>query len=309
MFSNVFVRLYFIGLWCVLMGTGPDLFAQRPFVTEKADGIYEIKVADVTLGIDASWGARIVSLRKGNQEVLTPATVHPENFGSTLWLSPQTWEWPPYPVLDQKPYQVKARKKTIRFTSEPDPASGFQMSKTFSVSRRNQSIQVDYRITNISEKERKLAPWEVTRVRAGGISFFPTGEPGGYSKSNLSTAEREGITWFTYKPDLVTGHQKMFRSGSEGWLAHVNDGLIFIKQFPDIRVGQEAPREAEVEIYANKERTYLELENQGVYQTLLPGETVLWTVTWYLREIPSSVTPFEGNPKLVDLARTIVSER
>ena len=275
-------------------------------IHEKRDGIYELKIAGLTMGIDAEHGARILSFRIDNKEILSSKAIHPENYGSTLWLSPQTWSWPPYPVLDNECYQVEMKKNTIRFTSSDDPISGYRITKTLSADQRNGAVLIKYVITNISDQDKSVAPWEVTRVTAGGISFFPIGTAGGFSKSNMVTSDINDLTWFTYKPELVTGHQKMFRNGSEGWLAHVNNGLIFVKQFPDIGIEQEAPNESEVELYANKDRTYIELENQGPYTTLRPSESVSWTVKWVLRKLPYSIPIEYGNLKLVDYVRMII---
>jgi hypothetical protein len=102
---------------------------------------------------------------------------------------------------------------------------------------------------------------------------------------------------------LITGHQKLFRNGSEGWLAHSKNGLMFIKQFPDISIDQEAPKETEIELYANKDKTYIELENQGMYKTLRPGESITWNVRWYLRQLPSNIRIKLGNADLSQFVR------
>ncbi|MEI6679051.1 MAG: DUF4380 domain-containing protein [Mariniphaga sp.] len=267
------------------------------------NGICQIRVADAIMEIDASHGARITSFRIHDQEILTTPAINAENYGSTLWLSPQIWKWPPAPVLDAAPYRIKINKKKLVLSSEADKNSGCQMSKTFIPNKADSSISINYTITNISDKDKSMAPWEVTRVLAGGLTFFPIGTPGGYSKSNLVTADLNGICWFQYVPELVTGHQKLFRNGAEGWLAHANHGLLLIKQFPDIGIEQEAPHETEVEIYTNKDHTYIELENQGRFQTLHPGETICWNVKWYLRKLPFNIPARQGSPELAEYIR------
>lgn len=270
------------------------------------NGIYEIKIADVVMAVDANLGARIISFRLKDQEILSTPAVNPENYGSTLWLSPQIWKWPPFPVLDAEPYQVKMNKKTLILTSGSDAKSGCKMSKTIVANKSDSSFSINYGIINISDKDKSVAPWEVTRVPADGLTFFPIGTPGGYSKSNLATEDLNGICWFQYQPELVTGHQKLFRNGAEGWLAHCNHGLIFIKKFPDIGIEQEAPHETEIELYTNKDKTYIELENQGGYKTLRPGESVTWNVRWYLRQLPLNIQIKPGNVDLPQFIRTTV---
>ena len=71
----------------------------------------------------------------------------------------------------------------------------------------------------------------------------------------------------------------------KGWLAYLNKekGLLLVKQFVDLVAGQPAPDEAEIQVYVNRGKTYIELESQGAYTTLQPGEELSWTVRWYLQ--------------------------
>ncbi len=272
----------------------------------KHDGIYEIAVSDLVMEVNANFGARIISFRLKNQELLSSKEINPENYGSTLWLSPQIWGWPPPPVLDTEPYQVKIDRKTLNLTSRADSKTGCKISKSISANSSDSSFSINYSITNISNDDKSVAPWEVTRVPAGGLTFFPVGPSGGFSKSNMVTEDINNICWYRYEPALVTGHQKLFRNGAEGWLAHCNQGLIFIKQFPDIDITQEAPKETEVELYIHKDRTYIELENQGIYKTLRPGESVTWKVKWYLRQLPLKIKTDPGSVHLSEFVRKTI---
>ena len=58
---------------------------------------------------------------------------------------------------------------------------------------------------------------------------------------------------------------------------------VLVKQFEDLDKGQPAPDEAEIQVYVNRGKTYIELESQGAYTTLQPGEELNWTVRWYLQ--------------------------
>ena len=55
-----------------------------------------------------------------------------------------------------------------------------------------------------------------------------------------------------------------------------------MKKFQDLKAGEEAPAEAEIQIFANPGKTFVEIEEQGAYTTLKAGEELSWTVTWYL---------------------------
>ena len=58
---------------------------------------------------------------------------------------------------------------------------------------------------------------------------------------------------------------------------------MFTKRFADLTPEQPAPGEAEIQVYVNQGKTYIEIENQGAYTALAPGENLSWTVRWYLK--------------------------
>ena len=53
-------------------------------------------------------------------------------------------------------------------------------------------------------------------------------------------------------------------------------------KFPDLKPAEPAPAEAEIQIYVNTGKTFVEIEEQGAYTTLNAGEELSWTVRWYL---------------------------
>ena len=65
---------------------------------------------------------------------------------------------------------------------------------------------------------------------------------------------------------------------------------------------QRAPAEAEIQLYVNSGKTYLELESQGAYTELKPGESLSYTVRWYLMPVNSeSIT----SQQLISKARAL----
>ena len=53
----------------------------------------EVKVGDVTMTVNPEKGAKIMSLKYQDQEMLSQLR-WPESFGSTFWTSPQKeWNW------------------------------------------------------------------------------------------------------------------------------------------------------------------------------------------------------------------------
>lgn len=77
-----------------------------------------------------------------------------------------------------------------------------------------------------------------------------------------------------------------------------------MKQFDDQPASAAAPSEAEIALYVNPDHDYVEVEveNQGAYTSIAPGETVSWKITWYARQLPAGVTASLGNPDLIAFA-------
>jgi len=284
----------------------PIICSITAFSAEKSGKLYEIKAGKAVMKISVK-GGRIISYTCNQKEILTQSSEH-ENFGSTLWTAPQSdWGWPPFAVLDSMDYLVEQKGAVLKMTSQPDPKSGFQFVKTWTVAGDN-SIRIEYLIRNISEKPQSVGAWDVTRVPCGGIVFFPDGGPEKVPVSNLKPElQKDGISWNSINKKPIRDNLKMFSTAKEGWLAYAINGLLFIKQFPDTKPENYSPQQGEVEIYINNEKSYIELENHGAYQSLKPGESLSYKETWFISQIPETVKNEAGNQKLCKLVRAQVN--
>ncbi|WP_374509512.1 DUF4380 domain-containing protein [Niveibacterium sp.] len=264
---------------------------------------------DLALGVDAARGGRIVSFSRNGEEILTPASVHPDNYGSTLWDSPQrTWDWPPRAVLDIEPYGVSHDGDTLVLESGVDPC-GLRFTKRIRVEPGVERIELEYRISNCGDAPVRVAPWEVTRT-AGGLSFFPFDPSDGLPATDLQPVVRQdGICWYPFAPAVLEKGRKLFELGGEGWLAHVGRGqrLLFVKTFPVTPRDALAPGQGAVEIWGHDEALYVELENHGPYVLLAPGEQISYPVCWYLEPLPADLRIGVGESGLVALAREIAA--
>jgi len=99
---------------------------------------------------------------------------------------------------------------------------------------------------------------------------------------------------------------KAFADGREGWIAHVAGDLLLVKSFPGISAAQAAPGEAEIELYTDAGRSYVEVENQGPYVALAPGATATWPVRWFLRKLDASVAVKPDSAELLATVRGLV---
>src|SRR5690606_41162088 len=78
---------------------------------------------------------------------------------------------------------------------------------------------------------------------------------------------------------------------SRDWSSDVcsSDLSVLITKFSDVAPDKAAPGEGEIELYANPDKTYIEIEEQGAYVELPPGKSLEWEVIWYLKNLPEKI--------------------
>ena len=265
-----------------LMAACVQFMAAASVAEESADGKYIIKNGEVTMTIDTN-GGKILSFKYGNQEAISQTTF-PNSFGSTFWTSPQKeWNWPPVPEFDRNPYTVENGDRFV-MTSQVSQRLKYRITKTFVPNKKDQSIAVTYTIKNESDETRKVAPWEITRVPNDGVIFFDAPIDAITPAGLMNFQPQFGLSWF--QADEAQQNRKINADG-KGWLAYCANGLLMVKKFDDLNPSQPAPEEAEIQVYVNMRKTFIELESQGAYTELKPGAELKWTVTWY-------IAPFDG---------------
>ena len=261
---------------------------------------YSISNGDVTLVVDAAKGAKILNFQYKDKEVLSQ-NQRPNAFGSTFWTSPQVeWNWPPVPEYDSRPYTATQRNGALILTGQTSERFKYHITKEFKADPADGAIVVTYSITNDAAVERKVAPWEISRVDNGGVIFFDAPSESITPQGLMPFTFEHGATW--YQCDDARANRKINADGA-GWYAYANNGLLFVKCFPDLGPTCPAPKEAEIQVYVNTGKTYIELEAQGRYTSLKPGESLSWTSRWYLLPQDTDNTP---SPALLDLVKSVV---
>ncbi len=264
-----------------LMAVGMSYLSAQTVVTtqEGNDGKYVLYMGDVSMTIDAAHGGKILSYKYKDKEIISQSSWR-ESFGSTFWTSPQKeWNWPPVPEYDKNPYTVdECSDSHLLLTSQVSERMKYRIRKEFTVNAADNVIAVTYTIINESNETRQVAPWEITRVaNDGGLIFFDAPIDGITPAGLLSFEAKDGAVW--YRADEASQNRKINADG-KGWLAYCSNGLLMVKQFDDLTPEQPAPGEAEIQVYVNMRKTYIELESQGAYTTLEPGGQLHWTVRW-----------------------------
>jgi len=265
--------------------------------------LHILSAGPLSMVVDAGAGARIRSLTWEGREVLTQRDVHPTNHGSTFWDAPQSaWNWPPRAVLDEGVYTVRRSGKTLITTSAVDPETGLTFEKRFRPNPARRRVEILYIITNNSpEREIDVAGWEVTRV-PGGFSVFPIAPDDRLPPSALPVSiGGDGLCRYRFDADALASGRKLFAVGSEGWIAHARDDLLFLKRFSETAPGAQAPGHGSVEIWGQDGGIYIELENHGPLTTLKPRASLSTRVDWYVRPLDDS-----GEDAVIATARDLV---
>lgn len=270
--------------------------------------------------VDPTQGARVSALRVNGADVLASQAVTGDaiDWGSTFWPSPQSWPWPPNSStsianVDPNPYTCVSSDassftlKSAAIVSTSPSVPNISVTKRFSADLAKEALVIEYTMTNTGTSAVMIAPWEISRVPGGALSFYPGTMPGTRSGSSFAVPkvvmDASGIVWYQHDPSDATQY-KLYDDGKMGWLAAVVSTSLFVKQFDDVPASEQAPTEAEIEIYSSAK--YVEVEEQGPYQSLAAGASQAWTVRWYVRTIPAGVTVGVSSPSLVSLVQGLV---
>ena len=274
---------------------------------------YSFQSSNTYLEVDASVGARISSFKVNGSEILCTTKSDLYSWGSTFWVSPQSqWKWslygnwPPPASIDNLSYSVVINDSTLILTSAIDPGANIQVRKTITANETDTSYTIQYTVINKKMLVQSFAPWEDSRVPLGGMSYFPVGNKvisGNAPFPSKFIMMADSVVWYTYSAADAT-NKKVYADGKEGWTAHLRNKLLFVKQFPDILESQAAPSESEIEEYIST--AFIELENQGAYTSIPSGDSIIYTVKWFAREIPDTMETVAGNPNLLRYTRNTV---
>lgn len=261
-------------------------------------------------------GGRLAALTYNGVELVLPPGRVPGFYGDTFWPSPQSlFDWPPPPVLDAEPYRVLSDSpEAITMASAPDPQSGLQVTKQIRLTAS--SVDFELTVRNVGAWPNWFAPWQVTRASRRGLLVWGAGQP--FTDSDRMDKQREDPgCWFIHEqagtpfPGMsLDGDTASVQVGavdrvcklftdSQGWLAHVHDGVLFLRTFPDLRPAQMAPRQAELELFFSPTRDYIELENQGSYRPLAPGAVRRYEVQWRFARLDPETREDEVTPELL----------
>lgn len=268
---------------------------------------YRLSFGGHALLVDPSDGGRIVGLSLDGRNVLLPREEFPLTYGSSFWPSPQSdWNWPPPVEFDAAAWSAEVRGSVLRLESQVNAALGLSAAQRISADPARELFTIVFTLENHGAVPRRVAPWQNTRVRPRGLTFFPA-RSGSLAASKLLLQPEDGVIWFHHDPTRIGESAKAFVDGEDGWLAQLDGDLLFLKVFPPVPAERAAPGEAEIEIYVDGQARFVEVEQQGPYDALAPGASSHWTVHWLVRRVPPGVVAESGSATLLDWVRTLVA--
>jgi hypothetical protein len=285
----------------------------RSALTPVIDGtVHTFTSGEYAYAVDAARAGRLVSFSLGGRNILTTAkNAEDNNWGSTFWTSPQSdWNWPPPAEIDPGAYAARISGDVLSVASAVAPGLGLSVTKEFSFDADKEVLTIEYGIINKGAQARAVGPWEISRVATGGLTFFPMGDGAPWKgfQELLPLDLRGGVAWFAAGTVAATNDQKVFADGREGWIAHVAGDLLLVKAFADTTPAQAASGEAEIELYVDPGRTYVEVENQGACVKLEPGAATTWPVRWFLRRLDKGIAAKPGSAQLLEVVRKLVAK-
>lgn len=282
-------------------------------MVSSAPETFQVTSGRLSLAIQSEPGGRVASLSLGGRELLVGPEVNPQNWGATYWTSPQLdWGWPPVTAVDSAPYEVvRARGSEELVLRSPIAAIEtwrFRIEKHF---RRAPAACVDteYRILSESTEPFRMASWEISRVAPGGLTFFPRGTalltpiP---PHAALHLELEAGAYFYDHSRFELGQSLKVHADGSEGFLAHLAGDLLILKLFADSPAARQAPGEGEVEIFANLDGRYVEIEVQGPYEEVPPGGSTSFVVRTHVAKVPPGLAG--DRPRLLEWTRELAAK-
>jgi hypothetical protein len=312
---------------CEDSGKCADSFAATGTVTNNnGSNIWSITLGTVILEVDSSSTGMVSLLTLDGTDLVAK---YMANNGSVFWTSPQsawytdgTTTWPPpNEMSDGTKYTPSSKNNILTMTGPVGSTDKLSISKRYWGNVDNQAITIEYTIHNTNAAAVSKAPWEITRLYAGGLTFFPSDEEavsiGDSSFLLAPMTSAEGVLWFNDKATSYTSNVKGGANGLEGWAAHIVCGTglkktcastssqspVLIKEWSDVLTTEVVTGEKEVEIFVDQSNTYEELEQQGAYVSIPAGGTLVWTMHWLIRYLPSAVKPTSGSADLLTWVR------
>ena len=282
---------------------------------DRFDESVRVSNGEIELVAPTSIGPRIVRFGfEGGHNVFRVFDHQREDWpligGHRLWHSPEDEDRTHQPDTD--PVEATLLEDGFRLERPVNEETQIGKAITVRMTPAGTSVEVTHELTNSGLWPIEFAPWALSVLKPDGTAVMPL-TPQAEADSLLPD---RSITYWPYTPpgedrleygtDNVYVHQdaecdgplKIGTSAGDGWVAYVNDGQAFRKDFEYVPDATYPDSDSGAEVYTSSE--ILELETVGPLRTVEPGETVEHVETWTLAEgVTEPATAADVSPDIV----------
>ncbi len=295
-------------------GGGAPLTLVEPIM--RSTSSYMLEFGDTKFEVDPTRGARIVAFSLGGTNMLVQTALSTGdpvvlNGGSTFWLSPQaSWgDWPPVEEIDSEPYTATVTGSTIDVvgTTATVGSTMVHIEKSFTADLTAGAVDLTYEIHNDGSSVASYAPWEVSRLPRGGLTFWPGAKaPDAGARWEFEPTAIEGVYWWDDSASAASSLEddKVSSDGEQGWVAHVDGSLLFVKTWTPVAAADIALDHGEVELYLGD--GYIELEVQGPLSDIAAAGSSTFAVRWYVRTLAEGTDVSVGSADLLAAVDALV---
>lgn len=245
-----------------------------------------------------SRGGRILEYSVRGRNVISMAGDFVQQ-GSTFWVAPQSaWPeiWPPSIAIEDAPHNIRVLDSSLLIEAPPAVDLGIAMRRTIEM-REDGSLHFEYAIDPLDQAV-TWAPWQVTRLRPG-LCFYALGDHRepilDDVNENIAPIVDEGLAWVPFRPG--NDHFATLLGDAAGMCGYAHDGLLLIKRYDPVPASAFAPGNGSLKIWW-QDSDFIELEPIGSFETLVPGQTRRWSVTWSLTALGDEVAIAPNSPSL-----------
>ena len=239
-----------------------------------------------------------------------------------------------HPLLFYGAYEVAVTgPRAVRLTSAPDPSSGVQLLRDFTLAATGSHLRCTQTIRNISHQVQPWCHWSRTFAQGGGICVVPITRPSRFPRGFITYGDPGVIHISPQTNDHVRlrdgfleirGNPPFAKFGLDSearWLAYaMTNDTLFVKRFPvyhhrvynefaaiTVSIFYWPPAGMEPAALAKSSipLPFCELEPIGPRTDLRPGKSQAFTEDWWLLPFPF---PADRNLDLKVLQETVARE-
>ncbi len=225
------------------------------------------------------------------------APIEPGRFslygGHRLWAGPEDTARTYHP--DNTPVRwSQPTSHQLKLVAPVESTTGLQKTITITLAATGTRVTVDHQITNRSKRTVTITVWPITVVPANGTALIPNEPKTSHAESRLPVRNialwgyadmGDGrATWgkrfLRVTPLGIKTPFKLGVENLEGWVAHRQPSLVFVKHFRHEKGRLYPDRNSNFEVFTNGD--FMELESLSPLQKLAPGQSASHQEQWQL---------------------------